>query len=170
VIAYNNPPYAKFDEQGIATRYAGNRLPNVKQVTSTIEELELIPASLDAALFIMSYHDLYWRPADGSWPATDPMQLLAKLYAAIKPGGVVVVEDHVANPGGEPDKVVESLHRIDPARVKRDFEKAGFTFDGNSNVLAHPEDDHLKLVFDEAIRGKTDQFLFRFRKPPAPAK
>jgi predicted methyltransferase len=165
VIAYNNPPYAKFAEKGIVARYAGDRLPNVKQITSTIEDLKLIPSSLDAALFIMSYHDLYWRPADGSWPATDPMQLLARLYAALKPGGAVVVEDHVANPGGDADKVVDALHRIDPELVKRDFAKAGFTLDGSSNVLAHPEDDHLKLVFDEAIRGKTDQFLFRFRKP-----
>ncbi len=170
VYAYNNPPYARFAEKGIAARYAGNRLPNVKQITATIEDLQLIPASIDAALFIMSYHDLYWRPADGSWPATDPMLLLSKLYAALKPGGVVIVEDHVANPGGEPDKVVDSLHRIDPALVKRDFEKAGFVFDGESRVLAHPDDDHTKLVFDEAVRGRTDQFLYRFRKPAAPAQ
>ena len=165
VIAYNNPPYAKFAEKGIATRYDGNRLPNVRQVTSSIEDLKLIPASLDAAIFVMSYHDLYWRPTDGSWPATDPMLLLARLYAALKPGGVVIAQDHVATPGGDPAKVVDSVHRIDPALVKRDFEKAGFVLDGESGLLAHPDDDHSKLVFDDAIRGRTDQFLFRFRKP-----
>lgn len=165
VIAYNNPPYAKFAEKGIATRYAGDRLPNVRQVTSTIEDLQLAPASLDAALFVMSYHDLYWRPADGSWPATDPAMLLRRLAAALKPGAVVVVQDHVANPGGEPAQIVDALHRIDPALVKRDFEQAGFVFDGQSEVLAHPGDDHSKLVFDESIRGRTDQFVLRFRKP-----
>ncbi len=165
VIAYNNPPYAKFAETGIAARYDGKRLPNVRQVTSSIEDLKLIPASLDAAIFVMSYHDLYWRPSDGSWPATDPMLLLAKLHAALKPGGVVVVQDHVATPGGDPARVVDSLHRIDPALVKRDFDKAGFVLDGESRLLSHPDDDHSKLVFDDAIRGRTDQFLFRFRKP-----
>jgi predicted methyltransferase len=165
VIAYNNPPYAKFAAKAIVERYAGDRLPNVKQVTSTIEDLDLIPSSLDLAIFIMSYHDLYWRPDDGSWPATDPMLLLAKLYAALKPGGVVVVEDHVANPGGDPNQVVTDLHRIDPSVVKRDFKKAGFVLDGQSQVLANPGDDHTKLVFDELIRGRTDRFLFRFRKP-----
>lgn len=165
VIAYNNPPYASFAAKGIAERYAGGRLPNVKQVTCTIEEFELVPSSLDLAIFIMSYHDLYWRPDDGSWPPTDPNLLLRKLHAALKPGGVVVVLDHVANPGGEPDKVVADLHRIDPSLVKRDFEKAGFAFDGESSLLANPEDDHMKLVFDEAVRGRTDRFLFRFRKP-----
>jgi predicted methyltransferase len=165
VIAYNNPPYAKFAEKGIAARYAGDRLPNVRQVTSTIEELELAPASLDAVIFVMSYHDLYWRPADGSWPPTDPALLLGKLHAALKPGGVIVVQDHVATAGGDTAEVVDKLHRIDPAVVKADFAKAGFTLDGESDVLAHPDDAHTIMVFDEAIRGKTDQFLFRFRKP-----
>lgn len=165
VIAYNNPPYAQFAAKGIAARYAGDRLPNVKQVTSTIEELKLIPSSQDAAIFIMSYHDLYWRPADGSWPATDPMLLLGKLHAALKPGGVVVVQDHVATAGGDPVVTVDKLHRIDPAVVKRDFEKAGFVLEAESPIFAHPDDDHTTLVFDEAIRGRTDQFLFRFRKP-----
>jgi predicted methyltransferase len=98
------------------------------------------------------------------------MLLLSKLFAALKPGGVVVVEDHVANPGGDPAQVVDSLHRIDPAVVRRDFEKAGFVFDAESRLLAHPDDDHTKLVFDESIRGRTDQFLYRFRKPVPPAK
>jgi len=165
VIAYNNPPYAKFAQKGIAARYVDDRLPNVRQVTSTLEQLELAPASLDAAIFVMSYHDLYWRPADGSWPPTDPSLLLAKLHAALKPGGVIVVQDHVAAPGGEVSEVVDKLHRIDPAVVKRDFERAGFEFEGASDALAHPADDHTINVFNPAIRGKTDQFVFRFRKP-----
>jgi predicted methyltransferase len=165
VTAYNNPPYAKFAEKGIALRYADGRLGNVRQVTAEVGDLQLAPASLDAALFVMSYHDAYWRPEDGSWNKTDPAELLKRLYAGLKPGGVVVVQDHVASPGGDVAKVVDTLHRIDPARVKRDFATAGFVFDGESKVLAHPEDDHAKLVFDESIRGKTDQFIYRFRKP-----
>jgi len=165
VIAYNNPPYAAFAEKAIAERYAGERLGNVRQVTVEIEQLELAPASLDAAMFVMSYHDLYWRPDDGSWPPTDPAALLAKLFAALKPGGVMLVEDHVANPGGDTSVTVGKLHRIDPAVVRRDFEKAGFVFDAQSVVLAHPADDHTKPVFDPSVRGQTDQFVFRFRKP-----
>lgn len=165
VIAYNNPPYAKFAEKGIATRYAGGRLPNVEQLTVDVDKLALAPRSLDAVIFVMSFHDLYWRPADGSWPPTDPAQMLAKLHAALKVGGVVVVQDHVAPPGGDTAGVVDKLHRIDPAVVKREFERAGFAFDGDSAMLAHPDDDHTKLVFDPAIRGQTDQFVFRFRRP-----
>lgn len=165
VIAYNNPPYAKFAAKDIAERHAGERLPNVRQLTVAADALDLPPSSLDAVLFVMSYHDLYWKPADGSWAGTDPAAFLAKLRAALKPGGVVVVQDHVASAGGDPAETVDKLHRIDPALVKRDFARAGFDFDGESAVLAQPDDDHTKLVFDPAVRGRTDQFVFRFRKP-----
>ena len=165
VIAYNNPPYAKFAAKGIAARYADDRLPNVRQVTAEVDELELPPRSLDAALFVMSYHDMYWRPADGSWARTDPMQMLRKLHAAMKVGGVVVVQDHVAAPGGEVAEVVDKLHRIDPAIVKRDFKAAGFALEAESDALAHPDDDHTLGVFDPKIRGRTDQFVMKFRRP-----
>jgi predicted methyltransferase len=165
VIAYNNPPYARFAEKGIARRYADGRLGNVRQLTAEVDELQLAPASLDAALFVMSFHDAYWRPADGGWNRTDPAELLRRLYTALKPGGVVVVQDHVARPGGDTASVVGELHRIDPAVVRAGFERAGFVFDRASEVLAQPADDHTKLVFDESMRGKTDQFVYRFRKP-----
>jgi predicted methyltransferase len=165
VVAYNNPPYAKFAEKGIAARYADKRLPNVRQVTTEVDELELPPRSLDAALFVMSYHDMYWRPADGSWARTDPMQMLRKLHAAMKVGGVVVVQDHVAAPGGDAAGVVDKLHRIDPAIVKRDFKAAGFVLEAESDLLAHPDDDHTLGVFDPKIRGRTDQFVMKFRRP-----
>jgi predicted methyltransferase len=165
VIAYNNPPYAAFAAKGIARRYADGRLGNVHQVTAEVGDLQLPPASIDAALFVMSYHDAYWRPEDGTWDKTDPAELLRRLFAGLKPGGVVVVQDHVASPGGDVARVVDSLHRIDPQVVKADFTRAGFIFDGESRVLAHAEDDHTRLVFDESIRGKTDQFIYRFRKP-----
>ena len=77
----------------------------------------------------------------------------------------VLVQDHVANPGGEATDTVTRLHRIDPAVVRRDFEKAGFVFDAESHVLEHAQDDHTKPVFDPAVRGQTDQFVYRFRKP-----
>ncbi len=168
VIAYNNGPYANFAKKGIEARYAGDRLGNVRQLTADVDRFDLAPGSLDAALFVMSYHDLYWRPKDGSWPPTDPQALLRGLMAALKPGGVVVVQDHVASAGSDPVETVDKLHRIDPAVVKRDFAQAGFVFDAESRVLAHPADDHTKLVFDDSIRGRTDQFVYRFRKPATP--
>jgi len=165
VIAYNNPAYARFAAKGIEARYANDRLPNVQQITVDVDKLELPPRSLDAVIFVMSFHDLYWRPSDGSWVPTDPLQMLRKLHAALKVGGVVIVQDHVAVPGGDAAKVVDTLHRIDPEVVRRDFKAAGFALEAESPMLAHPEDDHTKGVFDPAVRGRTDQFVFKFRRP-----
>jgi predicted methyltransferase len=165
VIAYNNRPYAEYAGDKLAERYGGDRLPNVEQMTVETDELALAPASLDAAIFIMSYHDFYWRPADGSWPPTDPADFLRRLFVALRPGAVVIVEDHIANPGGDVSEVVGALHRIDPERVKSDFATAGFVFDGESDALRNPEDNHTLPVFDDAVRHRTDQFVYRFVKP-----
>jgi predicted methyltransferase len=78
---------------------------------------------------------------------------------------VVGIIDHVALPGSDTRTVVEKLHRIDPAVVKADFERAGFVLEGTSELLKNPADDHSLNVFDDKIRGRTDRFIFKFRKP-----
>jgi predicted methyltransferase len=82
----------------------------------------------------------------------------------LKPGGVFVVLDHAAA-AGSGLSATETLHRIDEAAVKSEVEAAGFVLDGESEVLRNPADPRDKNVFDPSIRGKTDQFLLRFRKP-----
>lgn len=165
VIAYNNPPYARFAGDKPAQRFGADRLPNVARVTAEVTDLSLPANSLDAALFVLSYHDLYWRPVEGGWEHTDPAALLRTLHQALKPGAVVVVLDHTAAPGSEPQATADKLHRIDPERVKQDFAAAGFHFDAASDAFAHTDDDLSKLVFDPAIRHRTQQFLFRFKQP-----
>jgi predicted methyltransferase len=165
VIAFNNAPYLKYAADKPAKRYGENRLPNVAQLTTAPEDATFEPNRLDAALFVQSYHDLYWRAKDNSWPQTDPAKALAALVPALKPGAVVVVVDHIAAAGVDPLVDVDVTHRIDPAVVKRDFEGAGLKFDAESDTFSNPGDDHTKAVFDESIRHKTDQFMYRFRKP-----
>ena len=118
----------------------------------------------DFALINLSYHDLYWQSEKYKIPRTDPAAFVTNLYASMKPGGVVGVIDHVGLPG-DTRAIVDNLHRIDPATLRADFERAGFRLEAESPLLANPADDHTKLVFDPAIRGKTDRFLYRFRKP-----
>jgi predicted methyltransferase len=163
VIAYNNPQYRAFAEDAPTKRYGNNRLPNVVELTTPVEAMPLDPASLDAALFMQSYHDLYWR-SKKDWVETDPAKALQQLVPALKPGAVVVVVDHVANAGGAPTETVNATHRIDPAVIKRDFEAAGLTFDSESALFANAADDHSKEVFDKSIRHKTDQVMYKFRK------
>ena len=165
VIVYNNGGYASFIGQKLAARFEGKRVPNTLLKVNEIADLKLPAGSLDAALFVMSYHDVYFTPPGSSGPMGDPSQMVGALFSALKPGGVVVVQDHVAKPGSDPVDSVKKMHRIDPEVVKRTFQQAGFKLDAEDATFRNPADDHGKLVFDPSIRHKTDQFLLRFRKP-----
>ena len=86
------------------------------------------------------------------------------MFKALKPGGVFIVIDHAALPGADP-AVVKTMHRIDPAIVKAQVEAAGFKLEAESPVLQDPADPHNVPIFDPSIRGRTDQFVLKFRKP-----
>jgi predicted methyltransferase len=130
---------------------------NVKSLHVPMTALAL-PAKADVVWTSQNYHDLH------NVAGLDVAAFNKSVYEALKPGGVYIVLDHAAA-AGAPADVTNTLHRIDPAVVRREVEAAGFKFDGESKVLAHPADDHSKKVFDPAIRGHTDQFVYKFRKP-----
>jgi predicted methyltransferase len=101
-------------------------------------------------------------PAEIAGFKSDPVGLAkAKL---LKPGGSYIVVDHAAEAGSGLSHT-EDLHRIDPAAVRAEVEKAGFVFDGETKVLANPDDPKTAKIIDPAIKGKTDRFALRFRKP-----
>lgn len=140
------------------------RSPGIAWQTYPFEAFAAPAGSFDFAIINMSYHDLYWQSEKFGISRTDPAAFVKALYAATRPGGIVGIIDHVG-PAGDTRAIVDKLHRIDPATVEADFTAAGFVLDAKSDLLANPADDHSKGVFDPAIRGKTDRFLFRFRKP-----
>jgi predicted methyltransferase len=119
-----------------------------------------LPSDLDAVIIRQNYHDLY----DRHMAPVDVGVFNKAVFAALKPGGIYVVLDHAAL-AGSGIGATETLHRIDPARVMMDVLAAGFKLDAESSILANPSDDHTKSVFDPSVRGHTDQFLYRFKKP-----
>jgi predicted methyltransferase len=139
------------------------RQPNVWMRVSPFEAPDP-GAGYDFMLINLDYHDVYWENAKNGIPRMDPDQWLKSVYAAMKPGAVVGVIDHIASPG-DTRATVEKYHRIDPGVVKADFKRAGFVFEAESNMLRNAADDHSLNVFDPKIRGHTDRFVFRFRKP-----
>ena len=140
---------------------------NAAMMASPFEAPSFAPAAYDFALINLDYHDVYWISPKNHVVRMDPDKWLHTLYSAMKPGAVVGVVDHVAAAGSDPRESVEKFHRIDPAVVRADFERAGFVLDGTSDMLRNPADDHSLLVFNPAIRGKTDRFVMKFRKPAA---
>lgn len=139
--------------------------PNMKLLVSPANRIQLPENKYDFVMFNLNYHDLYWESTKFNFPRMDPKPFVQTVYNSMTPGAVIGVIDHVANPGGDVRKVAQDLHRIDPARVKADFEGAGFVFEAESAVLRNPADDHSKNVFDASIRFRTDQLVYRFRKP-----
>jgi predicted methyltransferase len=114
---------------------------------------------VDMAWTSDNYHDIY-----GFFGADHAAAADAAIFSALKPGGVFIVIDHAALPGASATAPT-TLHRIDPATVKAQVEAAGFKLEAESPILANPADPHTQKVFDPAIRGRTDQFVFKFRKP-----
>jgi len=140
------------------------KLGNVQVIVSPFQAPEWPTAAYDFALINLDYHDVYWEDAGRGLPRMEPDNFVRRLHAAMKPGGVVGVVDHVAITGSEPRASVDKLHRIDPAVIRADFERAGFRLEADSPMLRNPADDHTLLVFDKAIRGRTDRVVLKFRK------
>jgi predicted methyltransferase len=156
-----NPPIALQLRDGmyakqITERLANDRLSNVVRVDADLPaSAQIAPGSVDVAITAMNYHDVRNRNPD------DGVAFLKAIYTMLKPGGVLGVTDHVGNDGANNAQ----LHRIPEHFLIDDAKAAGFAVDGQSDMLAHAADDHTKMVFDPTLRGKTDQFVVRLRKP-----
>jgi len=131
-----------------------------KNAELKVVSLTEMPAqNVDVIWTSQNYHDLHIKKIINA----DMAAVNKLLFKMLKPGGKLIVVDHVAASGAS-DVDVEKLHRIDPNVVRKEVEAAGFVLEAESKTLARDE-DHKLNVFDPAIRGKTDQFAFRFVKP-----
>lgn len=136
--------------------------PNATMARTPYDALAY-PEPLDVIFTAQNYHDL----PIASYNLGDRNAMNRTAFAALKPGGVYIVIDHSAVAGSpvQTEDNDATLHRIDQATVRQEVEAAGFVFDGESDILRNPADDRTTSVFNDAIRGHTDQFVMRFRKP-----
>ncbi|MBL8771527.1 MAG: class I SAM-dependent methyltransferase [Phenylobacterium sp.] len=160
VYAYQPDEFIRFqasygeDQKKVAGAYA-----NITAVNGTLGGLDL-PDGLDMVLTVQNYHDLHLTP----FPKDTATKVNAEVFKSLKPGGTYVIVDHVA-PAGSGLEPPMKTHRIDPAIVKQEVEAAGFRLEAQSPMLKLESDPHTTNVFDASIRGKTDQFVMKFRKP-----
>jgi predicted methyltransferase len=135
--------------------------PNVKLAigpTGTIA----VPEPVDVVWTTLNYHDFKNVKLDGGGDAA--LAVDAAAFKALKPGGIYFIVDHEAG-NGVGASVTSTLHRIESGLVVGEVESAGFRLEAQSPLLRHPADDHSQKVQETGIRGKTDQFVLRFRKP-----
>jgi predicted methyltransferase len=130
---------------------------NVTVVVQPFAQLKT-PVPVDLVWTSQNYHDLH------NLPGLDLAVFNQMVFEALKPGGTYLILDHATEPGAGASQT-STLHRIDPQTVKQEVLAAGFVYDGQSDLLRNPQDPHTAKVFDPAIRGRTDQFILKFRKP-----
>jgi predicted methyltransferase len=116
------------------------------------------PSPIDVYFTAQNYHDLH------NFPGLDIAVYNKAVFDSLKPGGLFIVVDHSAE-AGSGLRDTNTLHRIDADTVKKEVAAAGFVFVSASTVLANAEDPRTAKVFDPTVRGKTDQFILKFRKP-----
>jgi predicted methyltransferase len=119
-----------------------------------------VPRPVDLVWTSQNYHDLH----NAFMAPIDIGQFNHAVFNALKPGGIYLVLDH-ATAAGSGLAHTGDLHRIDPATVKAEVTAAGFELVDESSLLHNPDDPHTAKVFDPSIRGKTDQFILKFRRP-----
>jgi|SRR5579859_2105210 len=145
-------------QKAVAAIAADPAYSNVTVIAPGPNDLAKVPPA-DLVFTAQNYHDLHLTQLKLDVPAVDRSWL-----AQLKPGGYLLIVDHVALPGSPVTETADKLHRIDPAAARKEVEGAGFVFDAESDILRNPADPHTAIVFDPSIRGHTDQFVYRFRK------
>ena len=146
----------RFSDESLRERLAKPELSNVRRIDAELEAPGL-PGNLDLIMMVLFYHDTYWQKVNRE-------RMNRAIFKALKPGGVFGVVDHHAT-AGSGARDVKTLHRVDAALVLKEIEGVGFLLDAQSDVLRHLEDKRTKNVFDPEVRGKTDRFVYRFKKP-----
>jgi len=111
--------------------------------------------NIDLITFFFYYHDTTYMPVDRA-------EMNRKLFAALKPGGVLVIADHSARPG-EGTSVAKTIHRIEESVLRREVEAAGFKLVGEGDFLRHPEDTRDFSV--NRPTGPVDEFVLKYQKP-----
>jgi predicted methyltransferase len=154
--AQNCPPAEVAGSRAIALDPAYR---NVTLLTGAVNKFST-PQRLDVLWTAQNYHDLH----DSFMGPANVKELNKAFFNSLKPGGVFIVIDHAAQ-SGSALRDTETLHRIDPATVRKEVEAAGFVFEAQNDDLVNAADDHGRRVFDPLVRGQTDQFVFKFRRP-----
>ena len=154
--------YARYSVGKVEALTAMANMPAYANVSVAVQPTPALtaPEAVDLVFTSQNYHDY---PAE-FMGNLDPSVLNRAAMQMLKPGGVYIVIDHAAAPG-TPMSATRELHRIDPALVRRQAEQAGFEYVGSSEILRRDGDRYDLKVFDPAVRGNTDKFALKFRKP-----
>ncbi|MBV8146400.1 MAG: class I SAM-dependent methyltransferase [Gammaproteobacteria bacterium] len=158
VYAVSSQPKPDAPPPPIQALAADPHYSNVTVSLQHIPELAAPASAVDLVWTTQNYHDLH------NIEGVDPAKINRVFFGALKPGGTYLVLDHAAE-AGSGTRDTNTLHRIDEQTVKQEVTAAGFQLAAESDILRNKADAHTAKVFDPEIRGHTDQFLLKFKKP-----
>jgi predicted methyltransferase len=157
-VVYGQNP-ADLGERGKTAFEARMKTPAMKNVVAVVQPFDdPVPADVrdfDVVTVFFAYHDTTYMNVDRA-------QMNSKLFAALKPGGSLVVADHSAR-AGEGISVAKTVHRIEQSTLRQEIEAAGFKLVAEGDFLHHPEDTRDFNV--NRPTGPVDEFVLRFEKP-----
>ncbi|MEJ0086565.1 MAG: methyltransferase domain-containing protein [Pseudomonadota bacterium] len=158
VLAINNVPYLNYAKDDIKARFSAGRLGNVERRLVEASYMQIAPHSVDLAIMVMSYHDVYWVDEKEGWPEINTDAFIEGLKRMLKPGGKLLIVDHNAAAGTGPE-MAGKLHRLNEDWSKRSLTSHGFVFEKSYDGLRNKDDALDKHVYDPAIKGKTDRYV-----------
>jgi predicted methyltransferase len=162
VYAVNNVPYAAYSKDGIKERFKEGRLKNVERRLVEASYMNLPPKSVDVAVIVMAYHDVYWIDEKEGWPEIDTRAFVQSVKRMLKPGGKLLVIDHNAK-AGTGREAASSLHRLNEEWAKKSLTDQGFVFEKSYDGLRNSSDTLDKMVYDPSVKGKTDRYVHLYR-------
>ena len=162
VLAINNVPYAQFSKDDRKARFTEGRLPNVEHHLVEASYMNIAPKSVDLAIIVKAYHDVYWIEEKDGWPEINIDGFLASIKRMLKPGGKLLIIDHNAA-AGTGKETAGKLHRLNEDWSKKSLVTHGFVFEKAYQGLRHPDDQLDKVVSDPAVKDKTDRYVDLYR-------
>ena len=162
VLAVNNLPYAAYSKDDIKARFTEGRLKNVERRIVEASYMNIAPKSVDLAVIIMAYHDVYWIDEKEGWPEINADGFLESIRRMLKPGGKLLIVDHNAA-AGSGKETATSQHRLNEEWAKKSITSHGFAFEKSYEGLRNSADQFDKTVYDPAVKGKTDRYVHLYR-------
>ena len=162
VYAVNNVPYAQYSKKDREARFTEGRLKNVEPRLVEASYINLPARSVDLVVIVMSYHDAFWIDEKEGWPEINTAGFIDSIKRILKPGGKLLIVDHNA-PAGTGAEMAGKAHRLNEEFAKKSLTSRGFVLEKTYDGLRNKDDQLDKLVFDPAVRGKTDRYVHLYK-------
>jgi predicted methyltransferase len=161
VLSVNNVPYAQYAKDAVKERFTEGRLKNVERRLVEASYINFPARSVDLIVIVMSFHDAFWIDEKEGWPEISTDGFIESLKRMLKPGGKLLIVDHNA-PAGT-GREMTKVHRLNEEFAKKSLTSHGFVLENSYDGLRNKDDQLDKLVFDPAVRGKTDRYVHLYR-------